>query len=323
MFLKSHPSFLDANNSFVKTLQEEAGADLARLLRPSRRSPRNVTPSLTSDDTGTSRTSSSSFSPHMTVHRELVQVPPPSPPAQSKVIEQVIVEVSEDAVTWTEPRVVPTEESYPSTQVIQETSSSLSIFVEEPQNIVIPPSPRPEPAKVHDWNLSPFSSSVSQQAPPRTVSIALPAQLLAPVLVHEDSRRDKLLGDEGDDDYVPESSKPSRTPKRRDRKSSTNGFQCPQCGIGFTRNYDMLRHIKNIHEAQTYDKIISRTCPCCLEVLSRKDAFKRHVLRVPEACTRYAKLQGRTFKPNDDPELFALCRSGDPPLARFPLGTTG
>ncbi|KAF8911473.1 hypothetical protein CPB84DRAFT_1761886 [Gymnopilus junonius] len=310
---------------------EEASSDLARLLRPSRPSPQNTTPSLTSDDTRTSsRTSSSSFSPHMTLAHELVPAPLQSSPTQPKAIEQVITEVPEGAVAWTEPRTMHAEESYLGTQLLQE-SPLPSLQVEESQDIdmppiVLPPTPLPrlESTLTHTRDLSPSrNTAVNQQSPNRVVSGERPTVQFSfqVTTVHEDEDINELMGDE-EDAYVPENSKHSRAPKRKNRKSGVTEFKCPQCpDASFTRNYDMLRHIKNLHEKPTYDTILARTCPCCFVVLSRKDAFKRHILRVPEGCVRYAQLRGLTFDPVEDPQLFALCRAFKPPLARSASGS--
>ncbi|PPQ75071.1 hypothetical protein CVT26_011814 [Gymnopilus dilepis] len=285
---------------------EEASAALARLLRPSRRSPRNVTPSLISDDT--SRTSSSSFSPNITLPRELAPAAPLSPPVQPKLVEEVATDVSEaPGVTWIDHEAA--QETYSIPQVAQDAASS-PVQTEEPTDIVMPPSvPSAQPK---------HGVSALGEIPSKIVSI--PPQLPIPAPVLENNE----MGTQGDDsdEYQPPNNKTSRSTKRVNRKStsSTSGFKCTQCGVTFTRNYDMLRHIKSIHEDQSYDKLLALTCPCCFEVLSRKDAFKRHILRVPDGCKRKALLQGRVFEPKNDPQLFALCRANKPPLARIPAG---
>ena len=100
-----------------------------------------------------------------------------------------------------------------------------------------------------------------------------------------------------DDTYSPEpptngSGIRSRTKKHS--KSST--FECPQCPQRFTRNFDRERHMKTIHVTQTMDAMIARTCTCCGAQLSRKDAFKRHVEKIPNSCFTMAK-RNQTPKP--------------------------
>ena len=100
-----------------------------------------------------------------------------------------------------------------------------------------------------------------------------------------------------DDIFLPEpptngSGIRSRTKKHF--KSST--FECPQCPQRFTRNFDRERHMKTIHVTQTMEAIIALTCTCCGAQLSRKDAFKRHVEKIPKSCFTVAKRK-QTPKP--------------------------
>ena len=54
--------------------------------------------------------------------------------------------------------------------------------------------------------------------------------------------------------------------------------------------------MKTIHVTQTMETIIARTCTCCGAQLSRKDAFKRHVEKIPKSCLTVAK-RNQTPKP--------------------------
>jgi len=97
-----------------------------------------------------------------------------------------------------------------------------------------------------------------------------------------------------DDAYLPEhmpaSVSGTRSRATKFSKSSSLKYKCPQCPRVFTRNFDMLRHRKNIHLTRTEEEINALTCTCCGEYLSRKDSFKRHVDRVPNSCIQTAKI---------------------------------
>lgn len=92
----------------------------------------------------------------------------------------------------------------------------------------------------------------------------------------------------------PASGSGMRSRAKKPSKSSTFlTVECPQCPKRFTRNFDMLRHKKTIHVTQTVETISAHTCTCCGEHLSRKDAFKRHIQRIPESCIRFAQQKKR------------------------------
>ena len=101
------------------------------------------------------------------------------------------------------------------------------------------------------------------------------------------TEQDNLMNDA----YLPEPPtngsgiRSSRTKKH----SKLSAFECPQCPQRFTRNFDRQRHMKTIHVIQTMEKIIARTCTCCGAQLSRKDAFKRHIEKIPNSCFTLAK----------------------------------
>ncbi|KDR75715.1 hypothetical protein GALMADRAFT_497323 [Galerina marginata CBS 339.88] len=132
---------------------------------------------------------------------------------------------------------------------------------------------------------------------------------------NNNEERDELCDENyGDETFfiTGEKLQPGRS---RQKSRKANGlFKCRFCSVQFTRNFDMLRHIKSVHETPTVDKKLARTCPCCGEVLSRGDAFKRHITRVPSSCNRYAKLQGKDEPPPFAREFYDLCVAGKPPL---------
>lgn len=110
--------------------------------------------------------------------------------------------------------------------------------------------------------------------------------------------------EEKDDCYLPEPSSGSGTGTRT--KTSSLKFACPRCSQRFTRNFDMERHVKNIHVTQTKETIIALTCTCCGECLSRKDSFKRHIQRIPHSCILVAKKKRKPVPPLLSEETYAI-----------------
>ncbi|KAF4620715.1 hypothetical protein D9613_000836 [Agrocybe pediades] len=129
------------------------------------------------------------------------------------------------------------------------------------------------------------------------------------------------LAEDDDDDFV--QVRDSRGPRPKTKKGS---FKCPQCTIMFTRNFDMSRHIKTVHETAPEEVLQTRTCPCCFTIPSRRDAFRRHLLRVPMSCNRLAQICGKpqpVIQGSQLEALYEMCRQMDlrvPEVARKHLG---
>ncbi|KAH9485478.1 hypothetical protein JR316_0002386 [Psilocybe cubensis] len=115
---------------------------------------------------------------------------------------------------------------------------------------------------------------------------------------------------------------PATVPKSKQSKMvkkapPTASFMCEYCASAFTRNHDKNRHIKSIHQEQTLSAIKSRTCPCCNEVLSREDAFRRHIIKMPDSCIRLAELRSMPLTPDQKSRLQKMHADGIPP--KFPF----
>lgn len=110
-----------------------------------------------------------------------------------------------------------------------------------------------------------------------------------------------------DDAYLPEPpTNGSGTRSRTKKHSKLSTFECPQCPQRFTRNFDRERHMKTIHVTQTMETIIARTCTCCGAQLSRKDAFKRHIEKIPKSCFTVAKRNQIPEPPQLSEEMYAI-----------------
>lgn len=98
--------------------------------------------------------------------------------------------------------------------------------------------------------------------------------------------------------------------KKQKRQKLVGQFVCPDCpGKTFTRNFDLKRHIKSVHEKDDVDQAMARTCPCCHEVLSRDDAFNRHCRRVPGSCLRRSQLFRKSPPPEQPESLYKSVRT--------------
>ena len=110
-----------------------------------------------------------------------------------------------------------------------------------------------------------------------------------------------------DDTSLPEPPKNGSGIRSRTKKhSKLSTFECPQCPQRFTRNFDRQRHIKTIHVTQTMETIIARTCTCCGVQLSRKDAFKRHIEKIPKSCFTVAKRKHTSEPARLSEEMYAI-----------------
>ncbi|KAJ3514797.1 hypothetical protein NLJ89_g2164 [Agrocybe chaxingu] len=119
---------------------------------------------------------------------------------------------------------------------------------------------------------------------------------------------------------APQHGRQKKATTTRSRPKQQGPFKCDQCPEEFTRNFDRMRHVKSRHESQTRDKMLQRTCPCCFEVMSRKDAFKRHLKIVPASCKKARSIRGKP-PPVEAPEsLYEQCRALKAPLAVLPPG---
>jgi len=264
------------------------------LQRPRESSPR--TPSLTSDD---------SYSRHsltISTPRNSIKDLSPSPKLVSEV---TLASFQSDNY--------PEADSALSCQSMEIglTTSSDNISVSVIQSSASPNVFRKDVAKCVE---SPVEYSASEFAvPPPRLHLSFPNPKLAfsPGAVRKlatGSSFQKPLSYTGEEDdcdtYLPESSSGSRIGTRT--KTSSLKFGCPRCPQRFTRNFDMERHVKNIHVTQTKETIIALTCTCCGECLSRKDSFKRHIERIPHSCTLVAKKKRKPAPARLSEEMYAI-----------------
>ena len=137
-----------------------------------------------------------------------------------------------------------------------------------------------------------LESTFSGRAMPKLTNVP-PAVVVAKVL-KSCTKQDNLM----DDAYLPEPPTNSSgiRSSRTKKLSKLSTFECPQCPQRFTRNFDRQRHMKTIHVTQTMETIIAHTCTCCGAQLSRKDAFKRHIEKIPKSCFTVAK-RNQTSEP--------------------------
>ena len=127
-----------------------------------------------------------------------------------------------------------------------------------------------------------LESTFSQSVTPKLTNVP-PTEAVAESCTEQDNVKD-------DDAFLPEpSTNGSGIRSRTKKRSKLSTFECPQCPQRFTRNFDRERHMKTIHVTQTMETIIARTCTCCGAQLSRKDAFKRHIEKIPKSCFAVAK----------------------------------
>ncbi|KAF8967948.1 hypothetical protein BDZ97DRAFT_482352 [Flammula alnicola] len=254
----------------------------------------NTTPSLVSDSDSPSP-SSPSVTSQISLPRDLAS-PPESPNSiENRTIPQNMED--EDAlVSATQAMGIDPNRKIATAQSTQEPPSLIYVDASNQTLETLPPMP--------------------QGSVPATESVASSNTLRTAHSSNSDSSNSEQQAEEdklNDDTFEP-GSEPRHGKQKTSRK--LNGqFKCQQCPMTFTRNFDMLRHIKSIHEAQTEDKKLALTCPSCYEVLSRSDAFKRHVVKVPASCVRLSKLLGKERPPAQPESLYDLCRGGHPPLA--------
>ena len=137
-----------------------------------------------------------------------------------------------------------------------------------------------------------FSHCASQEPDASTTQSSFPQP---PCVAQPSSSKEDLIDSAKNfDTYLPESKPASGskgTKAKKLSKPSSPKFECPHCSRRFTRNFDMKRHMDTIHLTQTTEAIDALTCTCCGENLSRKDAFMRHIKKVPNSCIRAAQLK--------------------------------
>lgn len=165
----------------------------------------------------------------------------------------------------------------------------------------IPPSGTP--------SKPPSSSQNSESAFSQRGILKLDASITVPptVTAAEVAESYTEQGDLKDDAYVPEP--PTNGFGRRGTKKHSKSliFECSQCSESFTRNFDRQRHMKTIHATKTAETIIAHTCICGAR-LSRKDAFKRHVEKIPKSCITMAKRNQKPEPPRLSEETYAICK---------------
>ena len=143
----------------------------------------------------------------------------------------------------------------------------------------MPPSGAPSKPQRSRQSLE---STFSRRAMPKLTNVSPTVVVTNLKAVKSCTEQDNLM----DDAYLPEA--PTNSPGTK-KHSKLSTFKCPQCPQRFTRNFDRQRHMKTIHVTQTMETIIARTCTCCGAQLSRKDAFKRHIEKIPKSCFTVAK----------------------------------
>lgn len=146
-------------------------------------------------------------------------------------------------------------------------------------------SPSGSPPRLHR-SLQNLESTFSRRAMPKLTYV--PPTVVVAEAAKSCSEQDNLM----DDSYLtkpPTNGSGIQVRSMRKKHSKSSTFECPQCPQRFTRNFDRQRHLKTIHVIQTTETIISRTCTCCGAQLSRKDAFKRHIEKIPRSCFTVAK----------------------------------
>ena len=99
--------------------------------------------------------------------------------------------------------------------------------------------------------------------------------------------------------------KPPRPPPQKKR----GRYECKLCSQIFTRNFDLTRHVRTIHEARPEGDVLSRTCPACGEVQSRDDSHKRHMVLVPASCERQARILGKPAPAKRSDSFYEMCRA--------------
>jgi uncharacterized C2H2 Zn-finger protein len=146
--------------------------------------------------------------------------------------------------------------------------------------------------------------------------------LLADSALGKDHNGDEEI-DEPDEDnevtYLPafkrQRSQKLENPPRPPPQKKRGRYECKLCSQVFTRNFDLTRHVRTIHETRPEGDILSRTCPACGEVQSRDDSHKRHMVLVPFSCGRRARILGKPAPPARSESFYAMCRARGTPTA--------
>jgi len=129
---------------------------------------------------------------------------------------------------------------------------------------------------------------------------------------HNDEKMDEL-DEDNEGAYLPavkrqkaqNLEKPPRPPPQKKR----GRYECKLCSQIFTRNFDLTRHVRTIHEARPEGDVLSRTCPACGEVQSRDDSHKRHMVLVPASCERQARILGKPAPAKHSDSFYEMCRA--------------
>lgn len=272
--------------------------DFDCLHRPRESSP--CTPSLTSDD------SHSHDSPSCSTPRNINKYPSLSPKLVSQAsfenndyseaelslpVHSIEIDSTTKSDNASAPVILPP--TLPNASQMDVTKGVESrVAYHAPESSIPPSEPPPRLRRSESTSLKP---AVSKLGP----STVLPTVIITTV-AESHTEQDDLM----DDAYLPEpptSGSESKTRTKKHSKSST--FECPQCLQHFTRNFDMQRHIKTVHAPQTREMINAYTCMCGKH-LSRKDAFKRHIERIPTSCRTVAKRSRKPEPPRLPKEMY-------------------
>lgn len=280
-------------------MQAEAFQNFDFLLRPQQSPPR--TPSLASDD------SHSHDSPSVSTPRNLTKDLSLSPKLVSGVAQASLESNEYYEADVALPVRLMDIDSTNNSDIVQ-SSTLHNVFqmdvtkcVESPIALEtsMPPSGAPPRLQRSRQKLE---STFSRRAMPKLTN--MPPTVLVAKTVKSCTEQDNLI----DDAYLPElepSTNSSEIRIRTKKHSKSSTFKCPQCPQRFTRNFDRQRHMKTIHVIQTTETIIAHTCTCCGAQLSRKDAFKRHIEKIPKSCFTMAK-RNQTPEPLLSKEAYAI-----------------
>lgn len=99
--------------------------------------------------------------------------------------------------------------------------------------------------------------------------------------------------------------------QRKTTKRTPGEFSCGFCEKTFTRNFDMLRHQKTIHQNPQPVVVGAQTCPDCNNYFNRKDAYARHLEKRPGSCFKALNLRASAHLKAQAPEsVQAILKKG-------------
>jgi len=130
---------------------------------------------------------------------------------------------------------------------------------------------------------------------------------------HKDDQEIDELHESNEVTYIPavkrQKAQKLEKPPRPLPQKKRGRYECKLCPQVCTRNFDLTRHVRTVHETRPKGDILSRTCPVCGEVQSRGDSHKRHMALVPASCERQARILGKPAPPEFSDKFYAMCRA--------------